>query len=320
MESFGAYPLTLFEARTPDGSLVGILPMNTHRRPLHRRLPLPLTFLGIAGAGVGAADHVAPLSTDPAVTRLLLKSVSNSQPDRSIMLEHLDGQLSAFCEDAGLELLGSTPVPRLDIGSVDDAASLWSKKLRKNLRRRRRLAEEAGVHGRWVVDKDDVHAGLQTLRDLHLDRWQSQRQAGLLDDQRMRFLETLCADQRFDARIYLLETPDEPVGALLVFCTAGVMASYKTGWNPRFAELGIGIQLHASGVEEAIAMGLEQYDFLRGTGGHKYALNAHDYFDVTYGRFRGLAGRLLRLRERRGYDRAARRHRELGTGEHGETA
>lgn len=300
MDSFAEYPMTVLEAREGD-ALRGLLPLTLQRRSIHRRIPVKLRFWGVAGAGIGAADHVTPLAVNQEVMDTLLRTALECTSDRPLLLEHLDGALAANCEALGLERLGSTPVPRLDLSEVDDAAGVWSSKLRKNLRRRRRMADEAEIRSRWLVEPEDVQLGLGVLHELHLARWRSKGQRGLLDDQRMSFLKALCAEPDMGARIHLLEGPQEPVGALLVFCTPSSMSSYKTGWNPAHADLGVGIRLHADAIESAIAEGLDLYDFLRGTGGHKYTLNAQDYADVTYGRFKGPGGRVLRYREQHSY-------------------
>lgn len=300
LETRRAYPMTVIEAR--DGTrLVGLLPLCRQTRSFHRRVPLPLRYWGVVGAGWGAADHVTPLADTKTVTSSLLACAAEITRGQSLLLEHLDSGLTELCDHAGMQLLGHTPVPRLDLGSVSGAGDVWSKKLRKNLRRRIRLAEEAGIRGRWVQTPEDVQNGLEKLRELHLRRWRAQGEGGLFDRTRQDFLRRVVTEESTGARMFLLEGLQGPAAALLVFCTPTSMSSYKTGWDPRFAELGLGIRLHAEAIQKSIEEGLRLYDFLRGTGAHKYALNAHDYVDVTYGRFAGLPGRALEFRERSSY-------------------
>jgi hypothetical protein len=72
---------------------------------------------------------------------------------------------------------------------------------------------------------------------------------------------------------------------------------YKTGWDPDYANLGLGLALGAEGMRWAEAAGVTEFDYLRGRRGHKVDLGCVPAEDVAVLRTGGVAGRVLALRE-----------------------
>lgn len=278
------------------GRVVGMLHMASMRRNLHRKLPLPLRYTGLAGSGAGAGDHLGPLAPH-AVGGVLLAELG-TRSHRPVLLERLDAGWRSAAETAGFVIARDHVVPRLNLTGGGHGAR--SKKVRKEMGRRKRRMAEQGIEGQWLTDPSAVDTHLTELVAVHRARWRSQGEPGLFSDQRLAFLRRLCQIRTVRSRplMYVLRREAGDVaGALLGFLHGHVFAAYKTGWDPSLQSLGIGFALHDAAITHAESLGCRTYDFLRGTTSHKYTLGASDSHDVTMIRGRGVSCSLLRMRE-----------------------
>ena len=87
------------------------------------------------------------------------------------------------------------------------------------------------------------------------------------------------------------------VAVQLAFEFGPSLCSYATGRDPALRRLGLGVLLEAGGIERALDLGLERYDFLRGTEPHKLELGGVASYDVSWCAPRGLRGQVLLARE-----------------------
>jgi CelD/BcsL family acetyltransferase involved in cellulose biosynthesis/peptidoglycan/xylan/chitin deacetylase (PgdA/CDA1 family)/SAM-dependent methyltransferase len=298
--------LSVAVARASSGEVVGLLPLAWSHRQLHRRMPLRLRYLGLAGAGPGAADHLGPLTTDPAVAARLFTEARRVAGRRTVYLENLSDRWAPIATAAlNGRVIRLTPwlaSNRTDGQSFEDN---WSRKMRKNDRRRQRQLVEAGVSARWIPSSNpEFPEALEALRRVHLERWGDQGATGLFDDQRLRFL--LAVGERCRGAdlpwVLLLESDSSVVGGLLGFRSGDAFNVYKTGWNPRYAQLGIGMALGAEAMRWAEQQGITTFDYLRGQRGHKIDLGCVPSTDYSIISARRLSGRLLTLREGLGAD------------------
>lgn len=281
---------------TPDGPH-SILPLASLRRPLIRGSRPSLRYVGIAGAGRGAADLLGPLGADPAAVDSLIDAAVEVAGHAPLVFDSVSASLGTFLA----ERYHGTIVHRRACPQIDLAAGyVRSKKLSKNVARRERLMENDGVVRQWLHDPDDLIRALPILRDLHQNRWSQLGGAGLFDDFRMRFLTDLATrvDGDDGMWIQLLESPDGPLGALLGFRFGSTFCSYKTGWNPSASRFAPGVALHAAAIDWAIDAGLDAYYFLRGDEPHKTALGGSNDAVVTVIVSNGPLGVPLVLRER----------------------
>ena len=290
--------LTVHLARDDSGTTLGYVGTATLRRRLHRRVPLPLPYLGLAGSGYGAADHLGPVGSAESHQPLVEAALATAGR-RAVMWESVDPQHSPLLGRQGLRTVSRKSCPRIDLRDVGEERDLWPKKLLKELRRRERRMTEEGIRGRWIDDPGEVLATLPSLRSVHLERWRSQQGAGLFDEDRMQLLQLLCTTEgaRFTPVMYVLETPSATVASLLLFRCGSTMASYKSGWSPELQQLAPGVAMHAAAIRRSLAEGRATYDFLRGTSGHKYTLRGVDRYDETMIGGRGPGRSLLELRE-----------------------
>ena len=314
-------PLRLIVA-TDDESVIGLLPLVETRRPLHHRLPVGIPLTMIVGSGEGAADHVGCLATDPAVIGDLYGALAALTVRENLHLSHLDPVDTAAAARA-LAGRGSftelTPTPWLDLAGASTLENLWPKKMTKEVRRRERRMEEAGVGRWWSKLTPELSGRLDDLKRLHTERWQSKGGAGLFGDDRVRLftrLAALCADQPDQgAWLQVLEGADGPIGMQMGLRFGSRYGIIKSGWVPAAKALAPGQLLHAGGIEWALAHGVSRYDFLRGAEPYKYRLGAVDEMAGSLLRPRRISGWALQARnevERWVEERDARKRQDDG--------
>lgn len=292
--------LSLVVAVGRDGEWQGLLPLAQLSRRLHRRLPVPLNYVGLAGSGPGAGDHLGPSVVAPALVELLARrslGVADGRPlyFESVDVQHIGGLTAAL----GGRIVRKVACPRVEL-DADGPEVAWTPKVRKNIRRRERMLAAEGIAGRWVSTGGGVEPELTALQRVHVARWQARGQSGLFDDRRLEFLSELCrlSVPPDGPSLYLLEKSDgRVVAALLGFRHGLTFMAYKTGWDPEFAHLGPGIALHSSAMRRAHEDGARTFDFLRGQGSHKYSLGAVDREDVCLLHGTGLRTTLIEVRE-----------------------
>lgn len=284
-----------------DGELVGLVPLAVMRRHVHSRVPVPLTFVGFAGAGSGSGDHLGPLLAPGADAAGLLHAAGRAAGRRSLLLESVTASHVPALERAlRVRAIDRVRCPAITVPTgFDDIVDAFGKKLRKNIRRRGRLLDEAGVKGRWVESTAELVATLDDLQELHTRRWKAKGGAGLFDEGRHRLLAGLArrADARSGARLFVFEADGAVVAAMFCLLHKDTISIYKTGWDPDYKRFGLGIALATAALEWAHAHGLATVDYLRGAEPHKYELGGVDRVDTTLLRPRGVSGRVLAWRE-----------------------
>ena len=297
----------------PDGLLV-LSPL--HRR-VHHSVSVGIDYVGLAGSGLGAADHLGPIARSDASSLRLLQTAASYAGQRPLVLSNLAARHRA----AALRLPGAVEVstkrcPVLDLSGATSTSDVWSTKFVKNLRRRNRLMESSGLRRRWTHGGPQALAAIEDLRRVHVARWQSRGQSGLFDEQRRRLLTDLAGRVEGDEGLWVetIEGDEGVVAALLGFQYAGTFCSYKTGWDPSLHRLGVGILLHSGAIERAVSLGLTRYDFLRGAESHKYSLGGVDEVNGTIVVPNGVQGQVLLARDRLSElvsVRASRRHADV---------
>ena len=82
--------------------------------------------------------------------------------------------------------------------------------------------------------------------------------------------------ERGQMRLGLLEHQGSAIGAMLQFDFGGRVHLYNSGYDPAFANDSPGLVTLAHCIRDAIALGRQEYDFLRGTERYKYDLGGRD--------------------------------------------
>lgn len=264
----------------------GMLALTTLRQPLHPRLAVGPRCVVLAGSGLGAADHCGPNALDREVAERLLVAAARMSGRQPFLVDQLDRSHQLAVTRLGTTTeQGYDRCPRIDLGSIDHVDQLWSPKLRKELRRRRRRLQEEGFVGTWRQLGNGDEARLLPLQRLHQSLWQSRGREGLFAAQRMKFLVRIAELSTGDEGPWLYTVSAEEghvIGALLGFGFGRTFCSYKTGWDPAHHHLGLGVLMHAAAIERAKERDVTTYDFLRGTEAHKYRLGGVDRVDRSY--------------------------------------
>lgn len=164
--------------------------------------------------------------------------------------------------------------PFLDLRALEEPERQVRKLLKKNdvPRRTRRLGEEGEVG--WVYDAPDPERGLAAFLRLHDLRWEGRAPNGpftsipgrafLLDASR-----GLHAEGRL--RLSFVTLDGRPIVGRFGTVFGGFYQGMKSGWDPTYATYGLGHMVVGRLIEQALADGLDGFDFMRGAGDHKAA-------------------------------------------------
>lgn len=262
-----------------DGSLVGLHPLlavGARRGRPHRLL---------VGAGQEHADEGGALVEDAEAADALAEHlVAEVRTGRTVVdltrLRDDDPVLAALrarAEAAPVELRceGTEEYPYLDLASASDPAALVHRLQRRNdvHRRFRRLAEVGDVT--WVGHHPDAAGeGLAAFFELHDRRWAGRRATGpFAAPAGRRFLAEAAAglDRAGMLRLSLLLLDGRPIGARFGVVTGGRYLGMKSAWDPDLAPYGPGHLLVGRVLDDAVAEGWREIDFLRGAAPHKAA-------------------------------------------------
>lgn len=292
--------LQLVLATDSSGRAVGLLPLASMSRGLHSRVALPLRYVGLAGSGAGAGDHLGPLVTSSGALVSLVDSLRPIARRRPILLENVAATYSqAIAELLGADLIDAVRCPVIVLPPDRDVSRLWPNSLRKNLRRRRQQMLDAGMRMRWISPGAHLSEMLTHLEELHAKRWQAKGGAGLFTPRRREFLTRLSVLAKPPEGPWLLvvEKDADVVATMVGFRFKDSFYSYMTGWDPDYKRFGLGSALTAETLSFMEAEGLTTFDYLRGSEPNKYVFGASDRIDHTLLRCSIPWGSLLKLRE-----------------------
>jgi len=167
------------------------------------------------------------------------------------------------------------PVAPLEgVNGMGAASPRWRKNWRAA---RRRVLREGGRMER--VGEHHLTETVLALQHLHTARWQSRGEAGVLQDDNLRFLlehsvrETA---QEGIVRLYRLRMGDEIAAVLLTYRGHDYACYYISGFAPERGYLSPGTVLLGEAMAEAARDGLAEFHFLRGNEAYKYSCGARD--------------------------------------------
>jgi CelD/BcsL family acetyltransferase involved in cellulose biosynthesis len=261
-----------------DGRIAAIAPLalvhghpNGRRRTGVRRLEMLGTFGDVPGGCLYRDEE--------SLKQLLRSLLADGRP---IFLSHL--------ESDGIEarLIGEL-LPRSSVCVTRDAgASYWvplgvswrefepriSSNQRKNLRRRRRRAEELGQVGFEIIvaDTGNVDHYLEEFFRVEAAGWKSRSGTALLSVPHMKRIETLYAQAAARLgilRFYFLRINNEAAAAQLVIDHGGRLWRLKIGYDERFRRISPGLLLAQEALRHACERGYEAIEPLGGAEPHK---------------------------------------------------
>jgi CelD/BcsL family acetyltransferase involved in cellulose biosynthesis len=249
--------------------------------------------------GHGPSDQLGPICAPPSGTSAsaaAVKEAMGAVPLRRFVLlaETVAGE-QHFGDLTGARSLyrEASPVLRLGHDSWDEFLAERGRNFRKQARRfPRKLSELGTVSYRLADDPERLPRDLDTLFQLHSQRWGDAETAFVRDAPFHREFATQALDQGW-LRLWFLEIDGKPVAALHGFRFAGVESAYQSGRDPALSQQPLGFVLLLHAVREAIADGMGAYRFLRGGEAYKERFSTSDPGLETYGLPRGAPAELI---------------------------
>jgi CelD/BcsL family acetyltransferase involved in cellulose biosynthesis len=122
-------------------------------------------------------------------------------------------------------------------------------------------------------------AALDHLFRLHGRRWESQGEAGVLAEDRIRRFHREAAAGLEAAgllRLFTLATGDEVIAAYYGFQAGERAYAYLSGFDPAYGFESPGTLIVAHAIAQGLEDGLREFHFLRGQEAYKYAWGATD--------------------------------------------
>ncbi len=145
---------------------------------------------------------------------------------------------------------------------------------RRRAVRARRAASDAGL----ALDQPGLDA-LDSLFALHAEQWRTRGEPGVLGTASLQAFHREAARslaQLDMLRLQRLRDGTRTVGVFYGFQLRGRAYAYASGIDPAYRRLGLGTVLIGAAVEQALADGALEFDFLRGTEPYKRAWGAVD--------------------------------------------
>jgi CelD/BcsL family acetyltransferase involved in cellulose biosynthesis len=274
--------LPWYETWAPDR--VRVITVRNHDAELRAVVPTVMqpSQLELAGSGVG--DYLGPVLLDSS-------EGIGSAIDDELSGFHLPIRFNDVPADAAWvraargtgrwQVSSSSPSP---VAALPETASAWHLSLphglRRNLKRyRERLNDDASVRFETIAHEDDVPAVMRSLIELHTKRWHERGLPGVLGDDRVRRFHTTAAPLLARSglvQLHALYAGREIIGVQYVLVRGARAFSYLAGFDPSWDAYSPGTLLMAYAIEQAIAAGCREFDFLRGREPYKYRWGAVD--------------------------------------------
>ncbi|MEW5960581.1 MAG: GNAT family N-acetyltransferase [Chloroflexota bacterium] len=275
--------LVLIAVRNGAGQLVGLAPLYGSTNAAGQR---ELSFVGCVDISdyldlLVDRDYVEPVhralldglasAAGPAWDRLYLCSL----PHRSITPTRLAEAARARGWQATVTQQDVCPVITL-AASWDDYLAGIDKKQRHEIRRKiRKIEQEAET--RWYAI--EAEAGLEAAMDqfIELHQKSTQDKEDFWSEQLIRFFKAVALELARAGwfKLYFIEVDGVRAAAMLCFDYNNEFLLYNSGYDPeQFAHLSPGNVLTAYTIQDAIRLGRQRYDFLRGDEIYKFRFGA----------------------------------------------
>ena len=313
--------LSIFDAkpwivliRDLAGRLIGVVPWMLERRQGVRQIRF-------VGAGLAQPDHLDliahPSQMDTVAHALALWLNTQRNQWDILKLDSLDqdSRLPAALDKIlkpGLRR-PTTPCPYIDLSDIQDwtqfqqarlSAHMRSKGLRylQNVLNRENPGQ---VFYEQVTDPAAVSTALECLITQHRERWaEKETYTPFEDEQFLNFHRTFATEamRRGWLGLYRLRVGEQTIATVYGFHYGDKFFDYQHALDNNWSKVSPGRQLISFIVQDAIARGHSEYDFLCGTEKYKYSWTQIERHDQNIIWFNGLRGWLwkqaLRLKQK----------------------
>lgn len=275
--------LVLMTFRTEAGQLVGLAPLYRTTNPAGQS---ELSLVGCVDISdyldlLVDKDYVEPVhqslldcldsSQGPAWDKLYLCSL----PHNSITHTHL----AELARNRGWHV----QVSQQDVCPVITLAASWDdylagidKKQRHEIRRKiRKIEKEAETHWYVITSEEGLAEAVTDFINLH--QKSTQDKEGFWNDSLIQFFKAIAVETARAGwlRLYFIEVNGLKAAAMLCFDYNHEFLLYNSGYDPeQFAHLSPGNVLTAYTIQDAIKLGRQRFDFLRGDEVYKFRFGA----------------------------------------------
>lgn len=268
----GAATSTAVAVTTADQRLVGVMPL-----VLTDGWPRRLRF-----AGANSADELEPVC-EPGMETDVAQAAIAFLAGRRWALAVFDnvpaaaGWPEALALEGGLKAVSyrEATLPVLDLDGVDcwdDYLATRSRNMRSQIRRRERaLARSHRLTFRQTSDPGELDTDLATFFRLHYARWAG-RGGSTSDSEASRAFHSAFAAaalRRGWLRLWFCELDGQPVASWYGWLVGGCYSYYLAGFDPSWADKGVGGVLLAHTIRDAIEAGATRYELLLGDEAYK---------------------------------------------------
>jgi CelD/BcsL family acetyltransferase involved in cellulose biosynthesis len=263
------------------GELVGIA-------PLYSSFHLGTPLRRLAWIGTGPSDYLGPLVlpeyAEEVASALLnhldhglrgwdIADLQQLRPDSPVRAQASHLWSSRPAEAQALQSMETCPYLSLP-SDWDEFSRGLSKKFRSNLNYYPRLLTKTFPDTKtFLADADTLTTGMTALFDLHQRRWNARWLPGALGHKRVQAFHRDVAARFLEQgwlRLHLMEMEGTLRSALYCYAYSGRTYYYLGGFAPELAKFSLGTLLTAQAIQQAIAEGCDEFDFLRGPEPYKY--------------------------------------------------
>jgi hypothetical protein len=149
--------------------------------------------------------------------------------------------------------------------------SKFQKKLKKSLQK---LEQEHGkVELKQYKDIGSIEQAMEIFFNLHQKRWASKGEPIKFEKKKSRNITFQTAKyfaEKDWLRLYFLTIDKEPIAVELNLEYSGKMYCHLKGFDPNYSKFRVGSLLTLKVLEECIAKGIAEYDFMQGTEAYKF--------------------------------------------------
>jgi CelD/BcsL family acetyltransferase involved in cellulose biosynthesis len=271
----GKGELKIFVVRDESNQLVGLLPLFEDNQ-----------LLRIVGA-LDLSDYldvvVDPESQETVFQELTnyLKSQMNLSTVKLECLAQNSATLSYFTQlgknQLEVEKTKQTLSPVITLPKTWDEYfnSLDPDQQKKLSRLMRSISDEDEISYRLVEKSEDMTAAIESFITLH--KASSSDKASFWTAERESFFKEIAKELSKEnlVKIYFLDVNRDPAAAMFIFDFQNQFLVYNSGFNAyRYGHMGVSNALILHTIRQAIELGKNRYDFMRGDEPYKYQFGA----------------------------------------------
>lgn len=275
--------LHLLVVRDPGGRMVGLGPFCIERAGGMWPVRV-LKFLGTKVVSSDYLDVLAAPGAEERVSAAILGALMHGRRawdlvqltdllDDSIALRYLSGQAREARSTLGIELGEYCPYLPL-APTMEEFQDSIGRSKRSRLRRAKKAAEGIGCVYRVFDSVETLAPTLEEFFELHAKRWAARGLPGNLAEPAVRSFHHELARSLGPGgsmRIYTLEYQGRAIACDYVLQRGKTVYFYQAAYDPDPAleEYSPGYTLLASCIEDSVARGAREFDFLRGLEEYK---------------------------------------------------